>query len=276
MNLALSVWGKNGSGKSTTAVNLACAYAKRGIETALVGANRFYGSIQHFLNMEIKPEQSLRTVLSGGDSLSIKEFFLECPSVKNLRVASLADADDCAGYGKLRTDTVERFISLVKNCYTVVVFDCDDSIEDPFSMYCLVMSEKIIYVTRPALQSVVFAKAYEPIVSGLQITDKLITVLIGDDGALGYGPDGAGAYAPFTAGRYGSYVQFTAGRYGSYFPYKAGGKYLTLPYCKEIARARGASSPVVLSHGVDRNTARYRKSVYTLADMLLPEKPGSE
>jgi len=251
MNYLISIWGKNGSGKSTVASNLACAFAKRGVKTALVGANRFYGSIQYCFNMEIQAENSLRTMLTGGDSLSVKELFKECPSVRNLFIASLADADDCAGYRKMRTDTVIRFIGLVQKSFPVVLIDCDESIEDPLSMYSLTRSDKIVYLTRPSLQSLVFAKAYEHIISGLQIKEQLIVVMVNDSATLG------------ASGK-------AAGDAGMYAPFRGDGQYRILPFCGEIVRARGGPAPIMLSHSLSRASGAYRKEINQLAAALCP------
>ena len=239
MNLLISVWGKNGSGKSTVASNLACAFARRGYRTALVGANRFYGSIQYFFNMEIHAGQSLRAVLTGEDRLTVSDYFVECASVNGLYIASLADRDDCAGYRKMRTDTVTRFINLVKKSFDVSVFDCDESVEDPLSMYSLTFAEKIIFVTRPSVQHVVFAKAYEPIVTGLQITEQIEVLFVG-----GNGYDDYSQYAPFGINE----------------------RYHVLPWCKTIERGQCDEGLVVLGGGADRAAVRYRRVIYALAD----------
>jgi len=246
MSLTISFWGKNGSGKSTVASNLACVFAKKGMQTALIGANRFYGSIQYYFNMEVRAEQSLRALLTGGDSFSINEYFLECPTVKNLYIASLADSDDCAGYRKIRIDSILRFISLAQKSFSVILFDCDESTEDPFSMYGLTLSDNVIYVTRPTLQSAVFAKANEPIISGLQIAERLTTLLIGDSAAGGRSADDSILYIPFGAES----------------------RCRILPYCNEIERARGSLPPIILSHSANRASARYRKEMHSLADAL--------
>ena len=244
MNKLIAVWGKNGSGKSTVAANLACAFAKRGYKTALVGANRFYGSIQYMFNLEVRAEQSLRSILAGGDSLSIQGRFTECASVKNLYIASLADSDDCAGYRKLRTDMIVRFINLVKKSYPVTIIDCDESTEDPLSMYCLTLSESVVYVTRPLTLSAVFSKAYEPIVAGLQIGDRM-KVVFNDNRA--------------------------AGDAAAYIPFKHTKAYTVLPFCKSIERTQGTGSlPAMMQNGVNRDLSRYRKGIQGLADALLP------
>ena len=245
MGLLISVWGKNGSGKSTTASNLACAYAKRGYKTALVGANRFYGSIQYFFNIVIRADQSLRAVLTGGDRLAIQDCFCACAANKNLFIASLSDGDDCAGYGKYRNDAVVRFINLVKKSFDICVFDCDESTEDPLSMYSLTLSDKILYVTRPAVQHAVFARAYEPIVAGLQIIDRIVVAFIGG----------------------GSYDDFAP-----YLPFGYNRRYYTLPLCKSIERAQGDAALIILSRGVERAAARYRRVVFGLADEYKPKK----
>jgi hypothetical protein len=199
--------------------------------------------------MEVRAEQSIRTLLSGSDSLSVQEYFQECPHVKNLYIASLADTDDCAGYRKIRSDTVVRFINLIDKYFQVALFDCDESTEDPLSMYGLTLSAKIIYITRPAIQSVVFAKAYEQIVSGLQIAGRLDVVLI---------------------------CTGSAGDDSMYIPFGVKNKYRVLPFCKEIASERGSPTPLVLAKGAGGASKAYRRGISILADSLVSETSRPE
>ena len=249
MNAMIAIWGKNGSGKSTVASNLAGAYAKSGYTTALVGANRFYGAIQHCFNMEINTKQSLRALLSGGDSLSISDYFVKCPYEKNLFVASLADGEDCAGFRKMRVDIVVRFLNLVKKNYQIMLIDCDESIDDPLSMYSLTMSDKIEYVTRATMQSVVFAKAYDSIVSGLLIKDQISVIYI------------AGAASTYAS---------TAAEASLYAPFGINSGYHILPYCKEIEQPRGNAAPIIFTRGDSRAAKNYVKEIVALAHTILP------
>ena len=250
MGMIFSIWGKNGSGKSTVASNLACAFSKRGYMTAIVGANRFYGAIQYYYNISISAEQSLRVLLSGDDSMSIQDYFIICPSDKNIHIASLADGEDCAGYRKLRVDMVVRFLNLVKNNYPIVLIDCDESIDDPLSMYSLTMSEKIVYVTRPTLQSVIFAKAYESIVSGLQVKEQMTVAYVAGAASSATISEDAGLYSPFG---------ITKG-------------YRFLPYCQEIESPSDTAAPIIYTRGRSRAAINYSKEIIALADMLADSK----
>ena len=180
-------------------------------------------------------------MLTGGDSLSIKEYFIECPYEKNIHIASLADNDDCAGYRKMRVDLAVRFINLVKKNYPIVLIDCDESTDDPLSMYSLTLSDHIIYVIRPSLQSVVFAKAHESIVTGLQIKELMKL----------------------------AYIGAARGESELYAPFGINGGHVFLPYCKDLANPEGARTPIVLSHGVNRAAARYRREIFALADSYI-------
>lgn len=246
--MIVTIWGKNASGKSTVASNLACVFAKRGFRTALIGANRFYGSIQYFFDMEIKPEKSMRGMLSGDDSLSVGESFTECAAIKNLYIASLSDQDDCAGYRILRVDSVVRFINLVKNSFDLAIFDGDESIEDPLSMYSLTMSDRIVYVTRPSLKYAVFAKAYESIVTGLQVTDRISVLFIGE----GQNHD-----------------------YAAHMPFGLADRYHVLPLYKALENFQGTEQLIVLAKGIDRISSRYRETINNIADSINPKRSSN-
>jgi MinD-like ATPase involved in chromosome partitioning or flagellar assembly len=237
----ISVWGKNGAGKSTVASNLACAFARRGQKTALVGANRFYGSIQYYFGMEFPGERSLRSMLAGRDALNIQPYFLEYARQKNLFVASLSNTDDYIGYQRMRTDAVTRFLNLVKKSFQVTIIDCDESTEDPLSMLSLTIAEKIVYVTRPTLQAAVFAKACEGLVAGLRVAEKLRVVFVENS---------------------------RRSELSSFAPFGLAGPRAVLPFCREIEGAEGEGVPILLTRGLSRASRVYRREIETIASRL--------
>ncbi len=47
----IAVWGANGSGKTTTAVNLAFSLSRRNFTVGLISSNIYYGEMQMLLRM---------------------------------------------------------------------------------------------------------------------------------------------------------------------------------------------------------------------------------
>ena len=244
MNDIIAVWGKNGSGKSTIASNLACLLAKRGHKTAIVGANRLFGSIQHYFDADIPAERSIRHLLAGQESMNIAQYFVECGSVKNLYIASLANGDDFLGYRREMPDAVTRFLGIAKRSFSYTVCDCDESPDDALSMHSLAESSQIAFVTRLTVQCSAFSKACESLVHGLRIAGRMeIVVNAADARAQGVPSD---------------FTLFGVDR-----------KAIILPYCKDAMLAACEGKPFALSRAVGRKAARYRKGLESLAGALL-------
>ena len=240
MGVLIAIWGKNGSGKSTVASNLACVLAKRGNSTAIVGANRLYGSIQHFFGTDIPAERSLRHLLAGEESMNISQYFNECPSVKRLHIASLANSDDCLSYRNEKPDAVKRFLSVAKRSFSFTIADCDESPEDPLSMHCLAESDRIAYVTRLSVQCSAFSKACESLVLGLRIADKIDIVVNASDAQSSGGISGCRLFG----------IERKA---------------FSLPYCKSAQLAACEGKPLEHSRALGRASGRFHAGMESLA-----------
>ena len=249
MNNLIAVWGKNGSGKSTVASNLACCLAKRGCSTAIIGANRFYGALQYMFGVELSEEQSIRNVLTGRNEMGIEPYFREYGLVKGLFIASLSNADDCIGYQKFSADKATRFLNLAKNHFHYTIVDCDESTEDPLSMLALTLADKVIYVTKPNIQHAVFASAYENLVAGLQITDKMEVLFNCNKGVADV---------------------------DSYQPFHKAGRHSVLPFCKAFELTENLGKPFMTLKSVGRTAKKYKTSMEAIAAMLYNELNENE
>ncbi|MDR1062295.1 MAG: P-loop NTPase [Clostridiales bacterium] len=245
--MLISVWGKNGAGKSTISANLACWLAIKGSRTALVGANRFYGAIQHYFGLDLGPEQSLRNVLSEKDSMDIRRCFVEYGQLKALSVASLSNEDDVIGRQRMRPETAARFLELTDRSFERTIIDCDESTDDALSMLSLVMSDKVLYVTKPGVQFAVFARACESLVGGLRIEDKLRVVCNADKRRQELSDCGA---------------------------FNVKKDIFALPYCRDVESSGDAGKPFMLARGAGRRGSRYRRALGEIGLWL--EKPGAD
>lgn len=95
-----AVWGGNNSGKTTFAVNLACALSKRDVLVGLISSNLTYGELQIFFGQAVPPGKGLFEALNG-DNHNIGEKFAEYGESKNLFFLSIP-----AHYSGLLCDTV--------------------------------------------------------------------------------------------------------------------------------------------------------------------------
>ena len=230
MGKMAAVWGKNGAGKSVLAVNLSCALVKKNYKVALIGANRYYGSIQHYFGMGIKKEESLRTYFYDMMYSKIENYFIECSSLKNLYLSSQSNYDDCMGFKKYDREGVGRFLNLARECFDYIIIDCDESMDDALSMLSLTNSDKVVYVTRPTVQFAAFSVGFESLVDGLNLKEKMRIVMNYDK-------------------RY-SDVE-------TYIPFGKNTDYVVLPYCQTIEKLENYGKPIILTNNRDKTVKRY-------------------
>ena len=241
MNQLIAVWGKNGTGKSTIAVNVAVCLTRNGFKTAVVGANRFYGSIQHYFGMSFTDEESLRRMLIRGNEIAIQPYFKEYELLNGLFLSSLSDADDCTGYRKFGGERSARFLNLVKRSFQCAIIDCEESIEDPMSMLALTLSDRIIYCMKPNLQSVAFTTAHENLVEGLHIEEKITTVMNESRGMSDF---------------------------SDYKPFSAHADVFQIPYCQDVAMNENSGKPFMLTITPGRKARNYKMAMERFAGKL--------
>ena len=52
----ITVWGANGSGKTTVSVNLGTALAERDFTVGIISSKMYYGELQSFFGKRVEPE----------------------------------------------------------------------------------------------------------------------------------------------------------------------------------------------------------------------------
>jgi len=83
MSKIIAVWGGKHSGKTTFAVNLACALSKRDVLVGLISSNLIFGELQTFFGQEVPPEKGLFEALNA-ETPNIGENFTAYTESKNL------------------------------------------------------------------------------------------------------------------------------------------------------------------------------------------------
>lgn len=93
----IAVWGANGSGKSTTAVNLAFSLSQRNFTVGLISSNIYYGEMQMLCGCNIPDDRgimegcSILCTISDVSEETAEDMFRE--AVFEMRGISLDDED---------------------------------------------------------------------------------------------------------------------------------------------------------------------------------------
>lgn len=167
--LIISVFGKDGAGKTTIATHLAKKYSGNNYFTGVISTETRYGSLQRVLGVEVTEKQSLLQAILDPNQAS--KCFTKVND--NMYVLSMADITTIKDYdtatallGNQNKQTeeqnkrVEKFIDNVKDVFDILIIDCTDRITDVLTYTFLSKSDKIINVIQSNLDGVAYETAH--------------------------------------------------------------------------------------------------------------------
>lgn len=177
--LVVSVWGKSGAGISVTTVNTALTMVEK-YKVGLIGGRKDYGSVQHYLGMEISPAKSLKIALDTKDEEEILACFTKHG---NLSVLSLANTEDCMCVDTISAEAAQRILDAGRN-FDYLFVDCPQYFTEAFTGISCQEADYILQVIRPTIQDVAFMTAQKAIIDGLELQEKIIPVANCDENLL--------------------------------------------------------------------------------------------
>lgn len=233
-----AVWGSKGSGKTTFAVNLACALAKQEKLVGLISSNLTYGELQIFFGEGVPSEKGLWAALKE-ESPNIGECFCEYEESKNLFYLSLP-----TGYSGLLSDTVslQRVELLLNNAslvFDILIVDGAPEADNPVSGVGLWLAERIFTVHKPSIRAQLWHRSLSDFTRELHLEEKQIHLLRAPNGEF----DGE------------TYRSMT----GLPFPWE-------LPYVKGAEEMENAGRPLCFSH--ERVCRRYGRVLEEIAGKI--------
>lgn len=167
--MIISIFGKDGAGKTTIATHLAKYYSDKNFFVGLISTETRYGSIQRVLGVEVTEKQSLLQAIL--DPQMASKCFTKVND--NMYVLSMADITTIKDYdtatallGNQNKQTeeqekrVERFINNVKDVFDILIIDCTDRVTDVLTYTFLSQSDKIVNVIQSNLDGVAYETAH--------------------------------------------------------------------------------------------------------------------
>ncbi len=168
----IAVWGKGGSGVSTTAANIAVTLSKNNL-VGLIGSRKDYGSIHHYFGMELQEQKSLKNAIEAQDREDVVKNFMQYPPRKDLFVLGMADTE---GIKNISEDSAVHLLKVCSEAFDYVVIDCTPYFSDALTAIGCIKAEKIIQVIRPTIQDIAYVQAQEKFIEMLEIKSKIIPV----------------------------------------------------------------------------------------------------
>ena len=174
----VTVWGANGSGKTTVAVNLAAALADRDMMVGIISSKLTYGELQSVFGKRVEPDKGIYKAISNG--CNTKNMF-EATDNPNLFILSPPNVFDGMLLTAISADTVKDLIEDSTIRFDYIIIDGSEELNNPISSIGLTLSNKIVRVYKVCAKDCVWHKAMENLTDLIHIRSKTITVINGYD-----------------------------------------------------------------------------------------------
>lgn len=229
------VWGGNNSGKTTFAVNLACALSKLDALVGLISSNLTYGNLQVFFGQSVSPEKGLFQALNE-ENPNIGEKFTEYVESKNLFFLSVPTHYTGLLCDAVAIQEVERMINAASLVFDILIVDGAAEVTNPVSGVGLWLAERIFTLHKPSIAAHMWYQGVSDFVRELHIGEKQTHILLEANG-------------DFDNKVYQSMTELS-------FAYQ-------LPYIKRAGELENAGTPLYFFR--DRPCRRYRKVLEEIA-----------
>jgi len=175
--MIISVFGKNGSGKTTISTHLAKYLSMQNKFVAVISLETRYGSLQRSLGIKVPEEKSMINALSQED---IKQYFTKYND--NMYILSLSDVDDITKYDAINNLTKDEkilteFILKIRDLFDYVIVDVTERIIDNFTFFMIKNSDKLINIIESRPETLSFALSHKEILSTLIQEKNIINLL---------------------------------------------------------------------------------------------------
>ncbi len=176
--MLISIWGRDGIGKSTLADVLGCLYSRKDV-TVVVDTDLMQPTLPARISGgSFHPDNSLGKAISGIGTESAVRFLHQHPKKKNLFYAGLTEGDEYLSYeiGLEADDNAQNFVDDCRDTADTVILDLSGQRTDPFVPSALINSDKIIVLMTPDVQGVCWYIAVEPLLEIMNTKGRILPV----------------------------------------------------------------------------------------------------
>lgn len=171
----ITVWGSNGSGKTSVAVNLGVALAERNFMVGIISSKLYYGDLQSFFGKRLENDKGIYKAISNG--CNTKNMFESAISGANLFFLSVPNGFDAMLLTSISGDTAKDLIEDAMMRFDYIIIDGNEELNNPISSIGLTMSNKIIITHSVSTKDCIWQNSMENTMQLLNLSDKIIHVL---------------------------------------------------------------------------------------------------
>ena len=154
----IAVWGANGSGKTTTAVNLAFSLSQRNFTVGLISSNIYYGEMQMLCGCNVPDDRGIYHALMGGET---KNMLVQAGKT-SVFVLSVPDKFDAMRFDYL-------------------VIDGNTDLNNPISSIGMTEADKLLVVHRPSVKDCLWHDSMRNVFDLLNLSYKTAHILNAHD-----------------------------------------------------------------------------------------------
>jgi CO dehydrogenase nickel-insertion accessory protein CooC1 len=177
--MLITIWGRDGSGKSSLADHLGSLMARDSLAAVIDTDLTQPTSPVRLSGMNFKRERSLGRAISGTGTIEAKAYLHQHPDIHGLFFAGLLNEDDYLTYeiGLDAEQTAGLFIRKCQETVDHVIMDCSGQRTDPFVPIGLQSADHILIFLTPDLQGICWWKSVSPLLLQLNVLDKVKLIL---------------------------------------------------------------------------------------------------
>lgn len=177
------VWGKNGSGKTTTAINLACALAERDCTVGIIPSNLYYGEIQALLDCEIPTNKGLHKALDE-NCININENYTMCGFKKDIYTLTLPIDFDCLLNSEVTSEQITKLIEKSEPYFQYIIIDGSSDIQNGMTFLAMAQAKIIFNIYKPSITTSLWNNNMNNLIEKINIGERIIPVLNNDDNTI--------------------------------------------------------------------------------------------
>lgn len=175
--MLISIWGRDGIGKSTLCDTLGILFAKHCV-TTIIDTDLTQPTLPARVNgKEIDADASLGKAVGIG-AMDAAPYLHQHPKLKTLFYAGLTDRDEYLSYELgLETDNMARdFVERCSELADTVILDLSGQRNDPFLPGALINADRVIALFTPDIQGVCWYNSVKPLLNNMGAQERVLPV----------------------------------------------------------------------------------------------------